>query len=271
MPTLASSISSASENIGVISWYISLLSHEPQDLQQNSVYAKRLGELIKHTLNAEPYSVRFLCAINELDFGSSDVQKLSFDEECELVGRGELDPKFRNSHDDVLCYQYGGSIKMELRHLRVSDISVDNMKSLALYVYLLLHSQIGEITKFTNQPFGVDLNFNVLQGYGGFDGLLCDRTMTANISHSLLPKLMELNIPLKELSDQLNQAAEHSSEKESTEPSYEQPRASFFSHSGENYGFWSILKDILYAIISFFKAIADVFLSCFDSADTCKP
>ena len=108
------------ENLKTISWYISTLSGGAQNLEQNSQYAKQLGQLIKTVLAKPPYSIRYLCSISELDYSNGykasarDSRRLLNETECELVGRGELDPKYRQKHPDEDAYVHGIDLNAQI-------------------------------------------------------------------------------------------------------------------------------------------------------------
>ena len=254
MPSEKPSVASTLENLKTISWYISLLCGEQQNLEKNTEYAKKLGKLIKDILTVPPYSICFLCSVHEIYYGEQE--KLQADAEFELVGRGSMDPRYRAFWKDSDCYANGIILNNTLATSRKSDISIDRLESLAIYIYLLLHSQAASISELTKQSLDIEYKFKGFEE-SPYETLLSRGGDKTELNKIALPLLKILNPFIKNLCNDLSKDFSKTTE---------QAQLSFFSSESDldrqrtkSITIWDY---ILEAMVNFFKKIAELWGEC---------
>ena len=249
------------ENLKTILWYISVLSGGPQNLEQNTQYAKQLGQLIQTVLAKPPYSIRYLCSISVLDYSNGykasarDSGRLLNEAECELVGRGELDPKYRQGHPDEEAYTHGIYLNAQLPRLRLGNIKIAQLNDLAIYVFLLVHAHSKIFEKLADESFSMDLSD--LECINKLDEILCDTLQVRKLNNALASSLKEMNGDLNELREMLD----------SVKPAKNTVKANFFSsdrnEKNANAGIKSTVVNFLTMIYELFKKLIDAIASCF--------
>lgn len=202
------------EIIDVIAWYISVLNGDRQDLQKNNIYAAKLGKLIKNRLGqSSPYDISHLCDISNLSstFAERCGGSIDLNAECELVGRGKLNPKYRHNISDIGAYGHAVWLKGSLHTFRKSKIPSEEIEKMAIYVYLIIHSMREVISNYpgTNKLFKItfekDSRFQwaSISSNPSIDELLRQEKYLTMMQQELVPVLKELRDLINKIRDDL--------------------------------------------------------------------
>ena len=130
----------------------------------------------------------------------------------------------------------------------MGNITPDQLYSLAIYVFLLVHAHAENLAKLTGESFSIDIS--KLERSDRLDETLCNSAILNQLNRGIVPVLKEINISLKELCEQLPPSA--------------RPANNFFTRDlNGKAGTKSIVVNFLTTIYELFKKLIDAIASCF--------